>query len=376
MVPASNRQGNPLYSTQASTAESDAAGRESHEQATEPPVGKAERIRSKLPHVALAIELLVAAGYLVGESRRLWFFLDDWSFLLNRRLTTDGLHNVFYPHNEHWSTLPILVFRALFTLFGVRHYLPYALVVIALHVGVCILLWLLLQAVSTNQWISVGLVGIMAFLGAGAENTLWAFQIGFVGSTLFGLLSLLLVLRSAKLTSRNAWSKWACLIASLMCSGIGVPMVIAAGVLAFIRWSWRAALQVASVPIAVFIAWYLVIGQQGTAHDNTSISGYLQVPEYVWTGITNALTKMSAIPGSGAILLLLLVIPLLVTSIKERAAQLAMAGLAGVFSLYLFTSLTRVRFGVNQATASRYVYVAAALLLPLVAWSIQRLHRQ
>ncbi len=60
-------------------------------------------------------------------------------------------------NNEHWSTLPVIVFRTLFAIFGVAHYLPYAVVVVAVHLGVCIVLWVLLRRVAVNPWIAVGL---------------------------------------------------------------------------------------------------------------------------------------------------------------------------------------------------------------------------
>jgi hypothetical protein len=51
-----------------------------------------------------------------------WFFLDDWDFIVNRHVGSLG--ELFRPHNEHWSTLPIIVYRGLYQVFGTRTYLP------------------------------------------------------------------------------------------------------------------------------------------------------------------------------------------------------------------------------------------------------------
>ena len=42
------------------------------------------------------------------------------------------LGDLLRPHNEHWSTLPILVYRVLWQLFGLRTYVPYQLVALLL----------------------------------------------------------------------------------------------------------------------------------------------------------------------------------------------------------------------------------------------------
>jgi hypothetical protein len=326
------------------------------------------------PIAALAVELVVAGVLLAREARRLWFFGDDWSFILDSRISHDPLHTLFVPHNEHWSTLPILVYRSLFTMFGVRHYLPYALAVIVLHLATCVVLWVLLRRVGVGAWICVAVVGIMAFLGAGAENTLWDFQIGFVGSLFFGLLALVLTDRSSR-GGGGDWPVWLALVAGLMCSGMGLPMVAAAGVLGWSQRGLRAGLKIVAVPLAVYVVWFAAIGHEGATHDQPTASGIAQVPLYFWTGLTNLGTQVSAVPGSGALILVLLVLPLVVLGVREPAAQVALAGLSGTVVLYLFTGLTRIRFGVDQATASRYVYLGAALLLPLVAWIVQRISR-
>ena len=47
-----------------------------------------------------------------------WFLRDDWAFITDRR--AGSLSDLFRSHDGHWSTLPVLMFRGLWTLFGAR----------------------------------------------------------------------------------------------------------------------------------------------------------------------------------------------------------------------------------------------------------------
>ncbi len=55
------------------------------------------------------------------------FFSDEWAFIAARSLANpiDWLR----PHNEHWSTLPIILYRLLVETVGIGSYLPYLAVV-------------------------------------------------------------------------------------------------------------------------------------------------------------------------------------------------------------------------------------------------------
>ncbi|MFN2556348.1 MAG: hypothetical protein ABR592_05655, partial [Nitriliruptorales bacterium] len=72
------------------------------------------------------LTLVVGLAVLVVVSRGQWFVADEWGFLTDRRL--EDVRGLFVPHNEHWSTLPIVLWRALFATVGLRSYWPYQLV--------------------------------------------------------------------------------------------------------------------------------------------------------------------------------------------------------------------------------------------------------
>src|SRR5689334_14336071 len=73
---------------------------------------------SDLPFVGAA---LLAGGAILFLGRSLTFWNDEW-----RSIAFDGGWSDFLlPVNEHWSTLPLLAYRATFHIVGLDSYMPY-----------------------------------------------------------------------------------------------------------------------------------------------------------------------------------------------------------------------------------------------------------
>src|SRR6187399_1831132 len=83
--------------------------------------------------VVVAVPLYLRLGHV-------WFNNDDWDFLAHR--TAGNLDDLLRPHNEHWVTLPILLYRALWNVFGLAHYKVFELPVLLMHLATAVLLWL------------------------------------------------------------------------------------------------------------------------------------------------------------------------------------------------------------------------------------------
>ena len=88
---------------------------------------------------------------------------------------------------------------------------------------------------------------VFVLLGAGYENLLWAFQIGFIGSVAFGLGVLLLVNHDGRWGWRDV-AGWFLSLAGLMFSGISVTMVTVAGLTVLMRRGVRQAALTVAVP--------------------------------------------------------------------------------------------------------------------------------
>ena len=130
----------------------------------------------------------------------MWFFRDDWLFITDRELTDPG--SLFEPHNGHWSTVPIVVFRVLYRIFGIDSYRPYQAAVVVMHLGVCVLVRIIARRVGVGPWLATVLAGLLVLFGAGREDIIWGFQVGFTGAMFFALL--LLVLAAPRRPDRPA----------------------------------------------------------------------------------------------------------------------------------------------------------------------------
>jgi len=316
-------------------------------------------VAARLGHVA---SLVAAAPLILWFNRNQWFFGDEWEFFANRM---SGWGRVLLePHNEHWSTAPILVYRAVYAAVGLRSYLPYVAVLVVLHLAVAHLLWRVMNRVGVAPLVSTALAAVFAVLGSGHENLLWAFQIGFVGSVAVGLAHLLLVDHDGPFGRRDRVAGVVAVV-GLLFSGISVIMTVTSGVAVLLRRGVRDALATVAPPAGVYALWFAVVGHEGLGSGGGRVESVLDAPGYLWTGLASALEGASGIPAAGAVLVILLLGWLL----RQRAvagvpAAPATAMAIGAASLFAMLAAGRSGYGVEQATASRYLYIAVALLLP------------
>lgn len=69
--------------------------------------------------------LAIAAGayvFLLSLGRGLTFFWDEWSWIVNRQ--DWSFSSLMAPYNEHWSLVPLLIYKTLLATVGLRSYLP------------------------------------------------------------------------------------------------------------------------------------------------------------------------------------------------------------------------------------------------------------
>jgi hypothetical protein len=342
-----------------------------------PPVlspGGASWWRGRWPPLLVHLCSLAAAfALLLRLGRNQWFVLDEWDLLATRRRGSPV--GIWVPHNEHWSTIPILVFRALYHAVGMRSYLPYLAVLLALHVVLAHLLWRWMRRLGTGGWLATALTLVFLLLGAGSDDLLLAFQMSFVGSLLLGVVAVLLVDHDGGFGRRDL-AAWLAAVAALMCSGVGVTMVVVTGVATLLRRGWRAAALVVSMPTLAYLAWFLRYGHERADTIPPSPAQLLLLSTYVWTGLTHSLEGMAGWSGAGPVLLLGLAALLLRhREVARWRAATAYAAATGAVVFFAIDAVGRIALGVDQAASSRYVYVACALLLVPVGLVLGRLGR-
>ncbi|MDQ4129386.1 MAG: hypothetical protein M3133_00085 [Actinomycetota bacterium] len=325
---------------------------------------------------ALAVHLLsLALGVvaLVVISRDQWFIADEWDFLADRPL--DDLRALFIPHNEHWSTLPIVVYRLLYAAVGLHSYLPYLLVGFLVHVAIAHLLWRLQRRAGADAWIATATSAAFVVFGAGSENLLTAFGLTFDTSVLAGLGQILLVDHDDDFNRRDALGLGLAL-AGLLSSGVAITMVAVAGLTALLRRGWRAALLTVGPPAVIYVVWLAVIGHLGLGTHGGSVEVF-SIPAFVWRGVTKTVDISVGLPGAGAVTVAGLSLWVLRHrgELRRRAAA-PTACAVGTVAFFLLAGAGRAGMATAQASSSRYLYVAAVLLIPLVGVALSDLARR
>lgn len=328
------------------------------------------RLTLEVPHrivVAHAVSLAAALGFWAWTDRHLWFFGDEWDFLAQRGLFHARL-SIWAPHNEHWSTLPILLWRALFSLVHLTSYWPYLVPLLLAHVALVHVLWRRFLLERANPAIATAAAALMGFLGTGAENLTWAFQIGFVASLLFGVSALEVAERAPRTWRRDGVAS-ALAVAALMCSAVGIATTFGLAVTLATRRSWSQAVRVLAAPVAAFAVWWGLVGRKALTvmHDVVTASVIRHAPGYVWAQLTNALgSGQHALGAVVAVLVAAWLLRRLPAVAKRRPGTLGLV--AAALAFYAMTALARDRLG--DKTPSRYVYVGVALLLPVAVGAL------
>ena len=340
--------------------------------APEPAAGAAVLLRWRGPRglllsdVLFAVACVVAVGLLLYMNRYSTFYHDEWSFILDRRAWT--LEAFMRPHNEHWALMPAIVYKVLFATIGLHSYLPYLLVLMAIHVAASSAVYVLMRH-HNGQVPALAAGTLMLFLGTGADNLFWAFQTGFVGAAAAGAWAIVLLVNRSSLRAEIGAA--VLLTIAVATQGTALFFLAATAVmLALDPARWRRLWVVVPATVA-FGIWYLAFGSAAIAahRDPFTLAGLQQVPTYVVTGASYAIGRLT---GWGEQVGLVLFVGLgfataMHISGRRPLRPAAVAGFAGLIAQFALTGTVRAQLGITQATSSRYVYVAAVLILIAVS---------
>jgi hypothetical protein len=311
----------------------------------------------------IAIAAAIVAGLaILWLSRDFNFYFDEWDFILAAPAWTPA--SLLEPHNGHPSMLLRAVYALLLNTIGLRSYLPYMAVLLALHAANAVLLFELVRR-RAGDLIGLAAGALLLVLGAGWENLLWAFQIGFVGSVACGL-GMLIALDSPR-TSRRLPVAFALLVASLMFSGIGLFFWVAAAVQLIASQRREAAWL---IPIAIALGvWYIAFGRHGSGTGGISASAVWSLPLYIAWGIGSAIAGLVGL--GGAIGLPIAVVGAAIVGITWRRQRkvdpFALGIVAALLSFYFVAGLNRAQLGYDQSGSGRYVYEGAVFWILLLS---------
>ena len=304
--------------------------------------------------MVLGLLSLVAFALILVLGRDTTFYFDEWDFVLGR---AGHSADVFLkPHNEHISVVPVLVYKVLFKNVGLAHHWPYLAALALMHValGMCVFV---LARRRVGPWAALIVTALLLFMGLAWQNMVWAFQIGFVGSVLGGVVALV-----ALDTSRRRSDILACvaLAFSIACSTLGVPLALGVGaeLLALRR---RSALWVPLVPLVLYGIWYLGYGVSTITRE-----GLIHAAGWAVSAAENAAGAPFGVGADWGVVLLLIAILAVGRRLAigppptPRLLNLAVAGIA----FWLLTGAARSVFQPPVAPSqSRYLTLGAIVFL-------------
>jgi hypothetical protein len=268
------------------------------------------------------------------------------------------------------------VWRSLLSVFGLHTYLPFLITNVAVHLAVVHLIWRLACRARAGVWAATAIAALFMVSSSNGYNAFWAFQISFNGTVALGLAMLLVAERPGPMSTRRLAALAALGLVTITFSSIAIPVIAGVALLMVVRHGWlRAGLAVGPAALA-FATWYLMIGRDpvpGAAGDGLSVqlSSALVEPstKFFVVGVANAIGRPFEVSPNlvlGAIVLVVLgwcVVhwrDLLGRVAGPAAAAAAAAGFVAIAAVGRSTSAA------DDPTQARYLYVAGALLLPLV----------
>jgi hypothetical protein len=334
----------------------------------------------RVPHARLLVATvaLIACAAILWLARGFNFYFDEWTVIL----PMDSSWTVYLqPHNEHPAMLLRLIYAVLLSTVGMRSYVPYMAVLLALHAITVVLLFELMRR-RAGDLIAIGAAALLLVMGAAWENLLWAFQIGFVGSVACGLGALLALASPPRGEvppdsrsearggggARSGLAVMLLLLGSLMFSGIGLFFLVAAAVwLALTPDRRKDLIWLAPVALALGV-WYLAYGRAGAAPTPTSPAGNIEaLPLYTLWGLGASVAGLIGEGGLfGPVLLLLALVALGFSWRRRRPDGFTIGIAAALLAFYVVVGLNRAQIGYQQSGSGRYVYEGAVFWLLLL----------
>lgn len=311
-----------------------------------------DAVNARWPLVLLGAGMFGFGLLLMVLSRHLWFFQDEYSFIVHR----GGWNaNAFLADtNGHFLLVPVIIYKLLFVTVGLGHTWPYRLVLVGLHLT-CVGLLYALAARRIGRVAALVPAGLLLGLGSAAPDLLFAIQISLVGSLAAVLGALLCLDREDDRGDRLAALL---LFVSLASESAGVPLTLAVLVELALTRRTRRRLWVALVPLALYGLWYLGYGTSEMHSANIrKIPTYDEaIASYGFAGLFGTSVRLG---GAMLVAALLWLGNHLLRG--RRLSPRAIAVLLAALGFWTVVALARAQY--TEPQAPRYIYPSALLIL-------------
>ena len=315
--------------------------------------GRRRRTRST---VAVLLAAVAVGLYLYARNMGNSFVVDEWMFVGTRH--DFAWDTLLAPHNGHLSVLPAAVYVACFKLFGLGHYEVFRILAILLQLSTCMAVG---EVVRRKQGFRMAFIVaiFVAISGIGVQNSLWGFQIGFMGGVFYFVLAVLVYDRfgdQGDLLPRL--SAMICLCLALGSSGTGLPGLCAFWLLIVSNRQIRRLWWIGFVPSLMYLLWSLKFGDS----DALPTPSFQQMITFVIDGMSGSLSGLFGVDimwGRMALGALLLVAVMDVRHQGFSARRHIWIGCALAF--WFLTAFKRA--ALTTPLSSRYLWVGSMLLV-------------
>ena len=313
-------------------------------------------------------------------NRTTWFLGDDFAILTNRYFAAasgNWSQALLLPHNDHLVALPVLVFIGLGHIFGLNNHLVYMLPAIFMHIAILFAIAIILKKRCASTLTAVSAVCCVAFLSAGFEVLMMATNMAHVAPIFLGLYQLILVDHDGDISKRDIVAMMLGAIA-ILCAGTSIPLIVMITLFLVLQRQFKRAALIAVPPATLWLMWFAKYGtlNHGVKGDTqfTTYNKAAQIAQYVIKGLQGSLEAISHVGGSSTLLIILCFLGLYKHSIKSKAILMPFCMAVGSVMFYFITGFSRVTFGLP--VSSRYVYLGAIFIIPLVFIGIESLLEQ
>lgn len=318
----------------------------------------------------LGAALLASAALLLAFSSGLTFFQDSWAFLMNRRAFT--LDAFMAPHNEHIVVIPAVISQLLLRAFGMTSATPEFVALVVSVLGAAALVFVYVRR-RIGPWPALMAAVLLLFLGPAWQDLLWPFEVGFIGSVLFGVAMLLSLERD---DSRGDLAACAFAALSIGFSSLGVAFAIGAAVDVLQKRrsrGWRRA-YVAAIPLLLYAAWYAGWGNDAQGH--LSLHNVLVSPAYVFEGLSASVDSALALATIadeavgrsrwGPVVLVALVALTIYAKVRRPGVSPRLWPVLAAAAAFWFLAAFSY-FPGREAYQSRYLFAGVAFVLLVAA---------
>jgi hypothetical protein len=323
--------------------------------------------------LVLIVALACSCTVLLALQSQLTFFGDDWNFLLERRGSSPAVF--LDPHNDHIAIIPVAVYKAILSIFGMSSALPVQVVSTLVFLLSAVGLFVYLRR-CVGGWLAVCGATLILFLGAAWIDLLWSFQIGLSGSIAAGLFALLALQRD---DARGDQIACGLLVVSTAFSELGVSFALAALVnMALGPAPRRGRLYVVLVPLLLYAIWYVGWGHKGLHAFN--LHNVLVSPKYVFEASSQAIASLlglaTPLTGEGSrpvgliwgeILLLIGVVLAVRRVSRVGGISRGLATTLALGAAFWFLAAFNAYLDLRSPTSGRYQYPGAVFVLLIAA---------